>query len=314
MENEFEIVSHSQFQYLSVFLVHLLSRTPHIHRDFELGVVLEGTLTIQTEDQKWEIGKNALYLMNSMQSHAFTSDGVGALVLAIQISPKLFSFFLPNASMLRFQTEPPLGALRQQAPAAYEKLLHLCRALAVAYYAKTSNYALDCFRQTANLMYELNQVLPTTFLSEQEYLSMKNRTKRMVAILDYIDQNFQRKLLLEEIAEQQGLTMPHLSHLFRETLGISFQEYLKQKRFAYACMQLANTDRTILDISMDSGFSDVRYMSSIFKERLHCSPREYRNQLERNRTQKNYSTISLQYFLTDEEALEQLESWYEDGK
>ena len=46
--------------------------------------------------------------------------------------------------------------------------------------------------------------------------------------MDYIDENFRRKLLLGEIARREGLTMPYLSHLFKDTLGMSFQEYLKK--------------------------------------------------------------------------------------
>ena len=39
---EFEIVSNPQFRNLHVFLVRMLSRTPHIHREMELGYVLRG--------------------------------------------------------------------------------------------------------------------------------------------------------------------------------------------------------------------------------------------------------------------------------
>ena len=70
--------------------------------------------------------------------------------------------------------------------------------------------------------------------------------------------------------------MTYLSHLFKDTLGISFQDYLKQKRFEYACNLIATTQRKILDISISSGFSDVRYLTKLFQERFGCTPKEYR--------------------------------------
>ena len=70
--------------------------------------------------------------------------------------------------------------------------------------------------------------------------------------------------------------MTYLSNLFKDTLGISFQDYLKQRRFEYACNLIATTPRKILDISISSGFSDVRYLTKLFQERYGCTPKEYR--------------------------------------
>lgn len=94
--------------------------------------------------------------------------------------------------------------------------------------------------------------------------------------MDYIDENFRRKLLLGEIARREGLTMSYLSHLFKDTLGMSFQEYLKKRRFEYARSLLLGTRKSLLDISLESGFSDARYMIRMFAEEFGCSPREYR--------------------------------------
>lgn len=94
--------------------------------------------------------------------------------------------------------------------------------------------------------------------------------------MDYIDENFRRKLLLGEIARREGLTMSYLSHLFKDTLGMSFQEYLKKRRFEYARSLLLGTRKSLLDISLESGFSDARYMIHMFAEEFGCSPREYR--------------------------------------
>ena len=44
---EFEIVSNPQFRNLHVFLVRMLSRTPHIHREMELGYVLRGEAALR---------------------------------------------------------------------------------------------------------------------------------------------------------------------------------------------------------------------------------------------------------------------------
>ncbi len=89
MKHEFEVVSHSQFRHLQVFLVHLLSRTPHLHRDLEIGLILDGEVDVRLGQQVSHLKKDDLYLINSMDAHEFITEGNGVLVLAIQVSPKL---------------------------------------------------------------------------------------------------------------------------------------------------------------------------------------------------------------------------------
>ena len=108
------------------------------------------------------------------------------------------------------------------------------------------------------------------------FVQAEDSRERFAAIMGYIDENFRRKLLLGEIARREGLTMPYLSHLFKDTLGMSFQEYLKKRRFEYARSLLLDTRKSLLDISLESGFSDARYMIRMFAEEFGCSPREYR--------------------------------------
>ena len=98
------------------------------------------------------------------------------------------------------------------------------------------------------------------------FVQAEDSRERFAAIMDYIDENFRRKLLLGEIARREGLTMSYLSHLFKDTLGMSFQEYLKKRRFEYARSLLLGTRKSLLDISLESGFSDARYMIRMFAE------------------------------------------------
>ena len=45
MKREYEIISHAETNF-KVFVVNLLYRAPHIHKDFELGLVLDGNISI----------------------------------------------------------------------------------------------------------------------------------------------------------------------------------------------------------------------------------------------------------------------------
>lgn len=300
MSNEYEIISHSKANYLNVFVVHLVSRTPHIHRDLELGIVLEGILSVKTGGKTYELGKDDAYIINSMEAHEFVS-GKGALILALQFAPAPFDSFVQGDDRRRFDTAPPIKEYFSKSEGQYELLLGLCSALAVDYMQDGSEYR--CLALAASLYNLLCETLPIQSLSHVDYMPMQRRTERLISITDYIDANFNRKLLLEEIAEREGLSLFHLSHLFKDTLGMSFQEYIKKKRFEYACLLLATTDMNILDISIDSGFSDVRYLNSMFKKQYGCTPSEYRAGLSTEGDDSDFLSESIQYFPTQEDTL-----------
>ena len=57
--------------------------------------------------------------------------------------------------------------------------------------------------------------------------------------------------------------------------------YLNETRLGYATQRLENTDDTITEICMDSGFESQRTFNRVFKERYKVTPSEYRkNQMK----------------------------------
>ena len=48
-KKEFEIVQHTTMNYLEIFMVEMTARSPHGHDDLEIGILLDGKLTMFTE-------------------------------------------------------------------------------------------------------------------------------------------------------------------------------------------------------------------------------------------------------------------------
>lgn len=169
------------------------------------------------------------------------------------------------------------------------------------------SYEYDCFARTAEILALLDRALPAAPLSREAWLPIRRRRERFAAIMDYIDENFRRKLLLGEIARREGLTMPYLSHLFKDTLGMSFQEYLKKRRFEYARSLLLGTRKSLLDISLESGFSDARYMIRMFEGEFGCTPREYRRKIGPVQASQSAGQGDVQNILAPQAALRLLD-------
>ena len=63
MINELEVISHKNSTY-NIFLNEILYRTPHLHKDFEIGLLLEGNLNITTQEKVLKITQNDLWIFN----------------------------------------------------------------------------------------------------------------------------------------------------------------------------------------------------------------------------------------------------------
>ena len=80
MKREYEIISHAETNF-KVFVVNLLYRAPHIHKDFELGLVLDGNISILLPGQTLLLQPGDFWLINPFQSHEIKAEKP-ALLLA----------------------------------------------------------------------------------------------------------------------------------------------------------------------------------------------------------------------------------------
>ncbi|MCF7838228.1 MAG: helix-turn-helix domain-containing protein [Candidatus Marinimicrobia bacterium] len=98
--------------------------------------------------------------------------------------------------------------------------------------------------------------------------------------LRFIIRNFRGPLGIRSIAAAAGLSPRHLTRIFAEYTGQTVNGYITSLRLAHARRLLSTTDRTILDILNDSGFSCATQFYKLFRAQTGLSPRGYRRQAQ----------------------------------
>ena len=83
----------------------------------------------------------------------------------------------------------------------------------------------------------------------------------------------------EEIAASIGVSEVYLRRLFRKQYGLSPNQFLTNERLRHARELMWNTDLTLEEIALQSGFSTLSYFCRVFKEQHGTSPGEYRKAL-----------------------------------
>lgn len=82
---------------------------------------------------------------------------------------------------------------------------------------------------------------------------------------------------LKEAADIAGYSPFHFSRVFKSTVGTGFHEFVDRNRTSLATHLLANTDATVDDIAMRSGFGTTQGLRDSMKEYLGLLPSEIRN-------------------------------------
>jgi two-component system response regulator YesN len=94
-------------------------------------------------------------------------------------------------------------------------------------------------------------------------------------VINYINNYFNDKITLEEIACRMNITPEHLSRLFTKELGKSFSDYLKTYRIDKAKKMLISDKMKIYEVANKVGYSDSKYFCKVFKEVTGMTPKEY---------------------------------------
>lgn len=104
-----------------------------------------------------------------------------------------------------------------------------------------------------------------------------NNFDKIGEAIKYIDENLNSTLSVELIAEHFAFSPYYFHRLFTAIVGKSMIAYVRDRRIAYACKMLNETDRKVLDIALDCGFDSAQSFSRAFKSITGMSPMEYRN-------------------------------------
>jgi AraC family transcriptional regulator, pdu and cob operon regulator len=104
------------------------------------------------------------------------------------------------------------------------------------------------------------------------FLESVNEKKKILAARHYIEQNYQKKLTIEEIANCVFLSKSHFSHMFKKEVGISPINYLNRFRIDKAKELLQNTNNSITEIAANVGFQSLPHFNRIFKSLEKITP------------------------------------------
>ena len=102
----------------------------------------------------------------------------------------------------------------------------------------------------------------------------KERFQRISA---YMIEHVSERMSLNDIAQNEYLSIPYLSKEFTKKLEKNYNAILNYYRTINAVIQLLDTEDTLTCIAESSGFSSIRYYNKVFKDFMGCLPSKFRS-------------------------------------
>jgi AraC family transcriptional regulator, arabinose operon regulatory protein len=163
---------------------------------------------------------------------------------------------------------PGLGAVCIQQPelrARIEARLKDMHALATGPERRAELFAMNAFEEVLLCCDARNPRMESAPLDSRIRESM-----------DRINRNLAAAITLARLAETARLSVSRYSHLFREQVGTSPQQYIEQQRLNRAQQLLELTPMSVKEIAYEVGFANPFYFTLRFTKRFGKSPRAYR--------------------------------------
>ncbi len=101
------------------------------------------------------------------------------------------------------------------------------------------------------------------------------------SLTNWIDQNLDKALSIDEVAAKSGYSKWHLQRMFRTVTKQTLGGYIRERRLTLAAEALRQTQRPVFDIAMQYGYDSQQTFSRVFRRQFAQTPTAYRHTMRR---------------------------------
>ncbi|WP_367769839.1 AraC family transcriptional regulator [Flavobacterium sp. WC2421] len=133
------------------------------------------------------------------------------------------------------------------------------------------------FIEVLSLFQLLANSTEMTLLHDVPFENMYNNKEqlRLKIVYEFIEENFQRPISLEEIAEKTNLSKAAFCRYFKKMTQLTFIEFLNQYRIEQA-KRLLKSDKNVTETCYECGFESLSYFNRIFKKVVGKNPIQFK--------------------------------------
>lgn len=257
------------------------------HNYFELLYAHSGEAVYQVQDRNFRLAEGDLFVIGSTLMHRMSGYPKGTLKAAVV-------YFLPD--LIR-GNDPTGDDLEYLMPflvqdAGFPHVVRRGTGIPAQTFELARRAAAESpfeslrARLTAKTYLKMMLVLLVNHYagyrgSEGVFLKRQGDLERLKPVFALIDEDYAAPIAVEDAALRVNMGKSSFMRFFKQVTGQPFVVYLNHFRVAKAQGLLAASDRSMAEISQETGFCDQSYFGLVFRKIVGETPREYRLRLRR---------------------------------
>ena len=245
---------------------------PHWHDAIEIICMQKGTLRVTVENTVYDLGANQCIMISPNVIHSSLCSAPNQAIV-FQIPQAFVEKFVPNAKTLKFGLKDPADTLIEQSKVdMFKETL------------EKMQFLMDCQPDGAvlkfnSLLFEVLFQLYHNFSTPVVEADMTRRQKnleKLKPILEYIAENYNRPISLEEIAGIAMFEPKYFCRFFKKYMGTTFLEYQNEIRLSKIYQDVISTNLTISEILEKHGFTNYKLFRKMFYSHFNATPTQLR--------------------------------------
>ncbi len=248
---------------------------PHWHNEFEIIFMAKGGGSFYIDGKEYKLSEGNFLFINGGSIHSgeeILKNSIGyAIVFDLRLlyseEPDLckYEYFMP---LIKKRVYIPNYINDENIANDIKRIIETFKEKPYGYELLIKSILFDIFWRLFSLY-----VKPAKDSGRLGY-----KIEKIKDVLDYINQNYQKDITLEELSKEVNISKFYICRIFKESLRMTPVEYINKVRVERAMELLRNTDMSISEIALECGFNNISYFIKIFKKYMQVTPLKFRKQ------------------------------------
>ncbi|MDB5150189.1 MAG: transcriptional regulator, AraC family [Mucilaginibacter sp.] len=242
----------------------------HKHTHYELQYIMRGRGQHIINDQSYNYEKGDLFILPPGDDHFFIFQERTALCV-IKFHEGFFEDLLHDADfkqlLISFTTPNRKMNLTGNGGGQVSQLMEMI----IAEHRKPGAYETIIIKNALAIIFALVGKDSGRDITQQ-------KDEKIQAILNYIDQHITGKHLLstQNIAEKFNISKAYFNQYFSKATGSSYKKYVQEYALKIIARQLVHSNKTLVQLAFEFGYSDESHLSNAFKAYFHQTPSAFK--------------------------------------
>ena len=249
----------------------------HFHPQFELLYIKRGTLDLRCDKTDLQLRAGQLAILNPFDIHTAYSGRGLLYYYCVILDPSFLGDGTEDICYTRYIHPFVQGDIHfSNVAASTAQSRELFERLMRESDRRELGFELAVKADLLRIFLELYRTVPIIKLNAMERQIRQREGERFQVLFQYLDENYNQNITLEEMAEIARYSRYHFSRLFHSLTGKKPMEYLRNLRLQKAA-ELLSSGVSVSDTAMQCGFNSPNYFCKIFREKFGRVPSSYRS-------------------------------------